>query len=228
MVDDYNGARDLKAKARAAEAILKDFNVFKENTSQLLPVVEDMNDAARKGMRLQFQNAVELLVARDEVLSRTPELELEAEKVTLGEMIQANPEKVQELLQSLPLSRLRNVLKEFEAAYGDEWVDRMLALLPEASLRVISEVANFLFEKGQGDTLIDHLETGLQNRALSSDALAWICRERKDKASVIFDPALSLAVMSSLEKDQLSEEGGVRSANRLELRRSPHVSFRLR
>ena len=34
-------------------------------------------------------------------------------------------------------------------------------------------------------------------------------------AEVIFDPSISLAVMSSLEVDSLNEEGGVRAANRL-------------
>jgi transcription elongation GreA/GreB family factor len=59
------------------------------------------------------------------------------------------------------------------------------------------------------------MENGLQQRSLSSDSLAWICRERKGLAESLFSPTLSLAVMSSLESDQLNDEGAVRSANRL-------------
>ncbi|HRQ90908.1 MAG TPA: GreA/GreB family elongation factor, partial [Bacteroidia bacterium] len=43
----------------------------------------------------------------------------------------------------------------------------------------------------------------------------WICRERKGLSAPVFTPTLCLSVMSSLEADQLNEEGSVRSANRL-------------
>src|SRR5690606_31279561 len=87
--------------------------------------------------------------------------------------------------------------------------------LRACNLRSIAEIASYLDGVGKRDAVVAFMQDGLQQRTLSSDMLAWICRERKSMAQPVFNPVLSLAVMSSLEADQLNEEGSVRSANRL-------------
>jgi transcription elongation GreA/GreB family factor len=91
----------------------------------------------------------------------------------------------------------------------------MLGLIPACNLRSIAEIASCLDAAEKKDALIAYMENGLQQRTITSDALAWICRERKGLATSVFTPTLCLSVMSSLEADQLNEEGSVRSANRL-------------
>ena len=119
------------------------------------------------------------------------------------------------MFEDLSLTRLRQVLKSFPAAFGDEWVEKILGLIPVCNLRSIAEIASFLDASDQREALISYMAEGLQQRSLSSDALAWICRERKGLSQSLFSDTLSLNVMSSLESDQLNDEGAVRSANRL-------------
>lgn len=214
LVEEYKNARDLKGKVKSAEAILKDLSLF-ESPADLIPVIEDITDAARKGMKLYLGAAVELILVRDELQSKEKELKFDDDQITIAEVVAANRDELSELLRGLSLSRLRQVLSAFEDAFGETWVQDMLALIPLCNLRTIGEIANFLSQRGLSDTVLEFFESGLQQRALSSDALAWVCRERKRMTEVIFDPSLSLAVMSSLEQDSLDDEGGTRAANRL-------------
>ena len=217
LVDDYKSARDLKAKVKAVENIIKDINLFEEEIEKLTPVAELIGEDGRKGVKLQFVPAVELILARDELLAKSKGLEAGEDWAQIDQILsEQEDEKVSELLESVSLHKARQILKCFPGAYGEEgWVQKMLELTQFTNLRTISEIANHLIGEGHSDGVIDYFENGLNQRTLTSDALAWICRERKRHAEVLFDPSISLSVMSSLESDQLKEEGAVRAANRL-------------
>jgi transcription elongation GreA/GreB family factor len=216
LVKAYEGARDLKGKVKMAEAILRELNVFEDPAAQLLGVVEDLADSAKKAQRLNLESSIELILVRDEFQSKVPELKLDDSQIGIADLLAANEDSLPELLRNLSISRVRSVMAALPVAYGPEnWVRKMLDLIPICALRAISEIARFLADHGYSDTLLEFFESRLQQRALSSDALAWVCKERKGMAEVIFDPSISLAVMSSLEVDSLNEEGGVRAANRL-------------
>lgn len=215
LVEDFREARDLKAKVKAVEAIIKDIGVFKEKQDTLAELADEISDIARKGVKLQFAPAVELILIREELQSKLKGYEAPDEQITVADILADDQSAIPGLLDELSLTRLRQVLRSFPNAFGDEWVQRILAIVPESNLRSIGEIANYLDSEGERASFIGHIEEGLQQRTLSSDALAWICRERKGMAESVFTPTLSLNVMSSLESDQLNEEGAVRSANRL-------------
>ncbi|MCB1061766.1 MAG: hypothetical protein KDN20_02455, partial [Verrucomicrobiae bacterium] len=216
LVQAYEGARDLKGKTKAAEAILREFSLFEDPAGQLLGVVEDLSESARKAQKLDLDASIELILERDEIQRKVPELKLDDNQITIARMLEANESALPDLLRNLSISRVRLVLQALPEAFGEEkWVQKMLDLIPQCSLRAISEIAKFLADLGHSDTLLEFFESRLSQRTLSSDALAWVCKERKGMAEVIFDPSISLAVMSSLEVDSLNEEGGVRAANRL-------------
>lgn len=216
LIKDFREARDLKAKVKTIETIIKDLNVFDNPKETLKPVVDEISDAAKKGVKLQYAPAVELILTREDLQHRIKGFEENEDQITIADILASDKEKIPELFEELSLTRLRQVLKSFPAAFGEEnWIEEMLSLIPKFNLRSISEIASYLADAGHGDAMIEYVETGLQQRSLSSDALAWICRERKGLAETVFDPVISLSVMSSLEADQLNEEGSVRSANRL-------------
>ncbi|MEM7699225.1 MAG: GreA/GreB family elongation factor [Verrucomicrobiota bacterium] len=215
LLEDFREARDLKAKLRSVEAIIKDLAVFEEGSDQLAELAKEVTDVASKGAKLQFQAGVELMLARDDLQTKA-KLTPPEDQATVAELIQSNEEELAPLMEGLSLTRLRQLLKCFPAAFGEEeWVERLLSLVSECNLRTIGEIASFLKDSDQSEAFLSFIREGLQQRALKSDSLAWICRERKGMASSIFDPNLSLSVMSSLESDQLNDEGMVRSANRL-------------
>ena len=217
LIEDYQNSRDLKTKVKAVESIIKDVNLFEKVPDKLKGVAKEIGEDGRKGVRLQFVPAFELILSRDELVSKAKDVEADEDWVSMTQILSdQEDEKLAELLQSVSLHKTRQILKSFPAAFGEEeWVPKLLDLVRHTNLRTITEIANHIIEEGHSDAVIDHFENGLNQRTLSSDALAWICRERKRHAEIIFDPSLSLSVMSSLETDQLREDGAVRAANRL-------------
>ncbi len=195
--------------------MIKDLNVFDNPLESLAPVVSEISDAAKKGVKLQFAPAVELILSREDLASKIKDFETPEEEISVADILASDKTKIPELFESLSLTRLRQILREFKEAFDEEWLNEMLNLMPNCNLRSIGEIANHIVGAERLDDLLDYLRNGIQQRSLTSDALAWICRERKGNAEEIFNTTLSLSVMSTLESDQLNEEGSVRSANRL-------------
>jgi transcription elongation GreA/GreB family factor len=215
LIEQFRSARDLRAKVKAVEAIIKEINAFKDHQDNLVDLVAEISEIARKGVKLQYAPAVELILIRDELAARIKGFTPGEGQITAAEILAADESAIPGLFEDLSLTRLRQVLKSFPTAFGDEWVSKMLGLIGSCNLRSIAEIGSCLEGAEQKDALIAYMENGLQQRTLTSDALAWICRERKGLAEKLFTPVLCLSVMSSLEADQLNEEGSVRSANRL-------------
>lgn len=215
LIRDFGEARDLKAKVKAVEAVIKDIGAFKDEQQKLKDLADEITDIAKKGVKLQYAPAVELILIREELQSKIRGYEAPETQITVAEILAADESAIPGLFEDLSLTRLRQVLKSFPAAFGDEWVNKILGLIPLCNLRSIAEIASFLDASDQREALTGYMAEGLQQRSLSSDALAWICRERKGLGQVLFSDTLCLNVMSSLESDQLNDEGAVRSANRL-------------
>lgn len=216
LIDQFRNARDLRAKVKAVETIIKEINAFKDHQDNLVELVGEISEIARKGVKLQYAPAVELILIREELQTRIKGFEPVEGQISTAEILAADESAIPGLFEELSLTRLRQVLRSFPAAFGEEqWVEKMLGLIPACNLRSIGEIANCLEAAEKTDALIAHMENGLQQRTLASDALAWICRERRGLSKPLFTPTLCLSVMSSLEADQLNDEGSVRAANRL-------------
>jgi transcription elongation GreA/GreB family factor len=216
LIEDFRGARDLRAKIKAVESIIKEINAFKDHQDNLIELVGEISEIARKGVKLQYAPAVELILIREELQTKLKGFEPTPGQISTAEILAADESAIPGLFEDLSLTRLRQVLKSFPDAFGEtEWVDKMLGLIPSCNLRSIAEIASYLDSSEQKPTLIAYMENGLQQRTITSDSLAWICRERKGLAQSVFTPTLCLSVMSSLEADQLNDEGSVRAANRL-------------
>ncbi len=215
LIEQFRAARDLRAKVKAVEAIIKEIHVFKDQQDTLVELVGEISEIARKGVKLQYVPAAELVLICEELQSRIKGYEPAPGQISTVDILAVGESAIPGLFEDLSLTRLRQVLKSFPDAFGEEWVAKMLGLVPSCNLRSIGEIANCLEAAGHQPGLLSYMENGLQQRSLTSDALAWICRERKGLAASVFTPTLCLSVMSSLEADQLNEEGSVRSANRL-------------
>jgi transcription elongation GreA/GreB family factor len=216
LIEQFRAARDLRAKVKAVEAIIKEINAFKDHQDNLVELVAEISEIARKGVKLQYAPAVELILIREELQTKIKGFNSDNGQISTAEILAADESAIPGLFEELSLTRLRQALKSFPDAFGEaEWVEKMLGLIPACNLRSIAEIASCLDTAEKKDALIAYMENGLQQRTITSDALAWICRERKGLAASVFTPTLCLSVMSSLEADQLNEEGSVRSANRL-------------
>ena len=214
MANDVLNATDLREKAKAVDSILKNSSVFSSRLDLLQAVVFDLNEAAGKSIRLMLSQALELILCRLDLQARFEGLGLGDDQLDLAKVLRDERSRLDESLRSLGVSRQRQVLEAFPEAFGESYFDVVVSLLNSAGTRGISELTRFLFDKGKGDELLAYLRKNMQQRALNSEVVAWICRERAGRTAPLLDEDLPAVILANLERDHLGE-GGNRRSNRL-------------
>ncbi len=205
-------ARDCRAKVKALQSVLNEIGHVRSQPEVVRRVLEDVEAAITASRRLNPAQTVELTVVRDQ-FRREAGLPEGTEGVTLAELLRDYREKLSAVFAEIPVSVQKRVLEGFPGAFGEEWPQLMLGLAGVASIRGMSDMARFLTDQGKAELLQEFLREGLQQRRLSPDILAWVCRERRKAAKEVFDAETVAAVMNSLERNQLDDE--TRRVNRL-------------
>jgi transcription elongation GreA/GreB family factor len=215
LVADFEAARDIKGMIRALEAIAADIGAFENDTDALKRLLTDIDDGAKKAARVQLGQALQLVAARDEVIGSSKALELDATAVKLSDLLlSADTAKLADEAGALPSSRQRAVYEAFPEAFGDQWVEKIVRVFDRVGARGVTEIARILLERGELPALVNHLRSTIARRALGTDALIWVCRERKDAASEVFSADVGASILNLLENDHLSD--GPRKTSRLQ------------
>jgi len=191
LLGDYHEANDLKVKVKCIDAILKKLSVFDDPMAQLKPIVADIDEAARKALKLHLAQAVELILVRRELQEKHSALVSEEGAIDLAELLTGQKDRLNELFREISVSRQRVLIGELPEAFKDEWVEVALGLLADAGARTIQEIAHLLIERGKEEQLEAFLAQGLARRSLSSEVLIWICKERTGAAQAVFDAELA-------------------------------------
>jgi len=206
LAGDFSSAKDLKTKVKAAEAILNNLAAFEKDPGPLATVLAGLEESGSKALRLQPTVAFELLLIRDELLIRVPTLgPLSSEAQTITSALTDERKSVTDVLKALPIGRTKQLLSAFPAAFGEGWLQEAFARLNDTTGRTVTEVARFIMDQGKSEELMIYLQTGIQNRSLSIDALQWVCRERKGDAFEVFDSDFAPALLSALEREHYDE-----------------------
>ncbi|HUF64077.1 MAG TPA: GreA/GreB family elongation factor [Verrucomicrobiales bacterium] len=205
-------ARDSRAKAKALQSVLNEIGHVRSQTEAVRRVLEDVESAIAASRRLSPAQTIELIVVRDH-FRREAGVPASGEGAGLADVLRDYRDKLTAVFLELPVSVQKRVLEGFPQAFGEEWPQVMLGLTGVASIRGMSDMARFVTDQGQGVLLQEFLREGLQQRRLSPDILAWICRERRRATKDVFDSETVAAVMNSLERNQLDDE--TRRVNRL-------------
>ncbi len=214
LVSDYFEAKDLKTKARALEAIIKDFSHVSEDAESQAKIASDIDSTVRKGIKLHLGQALDLLVGRDDLMEVSDNLVLEDSALRLSDLVQTESSKIGSELGSLPAARQRKVFEAYPAAFGDTWVKEILAIFDIVGPRGLAEIAKLLIENEKSEFLYVYLRGHVTGRTLGPDSLLWICRERAKLAAPIFDHEVGNAILSLLERDAMDD--GPRKSSRLQ------------
>jgi transcription elongation GreA/GreB family factor len=201
----FTSARQLKAQLTALDQILKNLAEFKDPATQLAPVINTAEDAARKNQRLNPAQALEFLVSRDEILEKTPSLTRNPEAPTIAQFLVDEKRRLTALVGDLPAAKQKRALGEIPTAFGDEWPSIALGLVTGGSTRVVSEAARLLEEKGQIEALLNGLDRFIREHSITSESLIWLCKEREGVFSDLMNPRLLSAIIGALERDQFDE-----------------------
>ncbi len=214
LVLDFENAKELKSKARCLEAIIKDFKHVKGNVEVQKKIVDDIDSAVRKGIKMNLGQALDLLVGRDDMMELSEVLELENSALRLSDLIATEGKKIGDELGSLPAARQRKVFEAYPAAFGETWVKEIIAIFDTVGPRGLSEIAKLLIEEDKEKELYSYLRNQITGRSLGADSLLWICRERKKSSAPIFDHEVGHAILSLLERDAMDD--GPRKSARLQ------------
>ncbi len=201
LVEDYQQARDLKVKVKSVDTILKKLSVFDDPATQLKPIVADIDEAARKALKLHLAQAVELILVRRQLQEKHSGLASEEGAIDLAELLTSQKDRLNELFKEISVSRQRVLIGELPVAFEDEWVEVAFGLLTDASARTVQEIAQLLIEQDKAKELEAFLVQGLARRSLSSEVLIWICKERAGAAQSVFDAELASGLIHVLERD---------------------------
>ena len=215
LVADFESARDIKGMIRALEAIAADIGVFDTDAEALKRLLADIDAAAKKAGSVQLGQALQLITARDEVIGASKTLELDPGAVRIPDLLRAvDVARLADEIGALPSVRQRAVYEIFPDAFGDGWVDKIVRVFDRVGSRGVTEIARILAERGELPTLISHLRSAITRRALGSDALGWVCRERRGSSSEVFNADVGASILNLLENDHLSD--GPRKTSRLQ------------
>jgi transcription elongation GreA/GreB family factor len=215
LVADFEAARDIKGMIRALEAIAADIGAFENDADALKRLLSDIDEGAKKAARVQLGQALQLVAARDEVISSSKALALDDHAVRLSDLLlSAEPVRLAEEAGTLPSGRQRAVYEAFPDAFGEEWVSKIVQVFDCVGARGVTEIARILLERSAMPALVTHLRSAIARRALGPDALIWVCRERKGPALEIFSADVGASVLNLLENDHLSD--GPRKTSRLQ------------
>jgi len=205
LIGDFGQAKDIKAKISILESIGKDLPAFDEPAIQLEEILKSVSPLVIVAIRRSPGAAVELLIARDDVVAKIEGIDL-GDSLKLSDVLRNNNKKFPEILKGMGVGRQRQVYDAIKDAYADEWSNELIACMEGSGARAIGEVTKYLSDKGEGKLLSDHLLKGLAQRSLGFEMVAWICKERKGLSEAAFaHKGISASIISALERDHLDE-----------------------
>ncbi|HBJ82926.1 MAG TPA: hypothetical protein DDZ88_03435 [Verrucomicrobiales bacterium] len=214
MVKSFVAARDLKGKLAALASIQKDLDLFSDPKAELIPVLQDISDSARKGIKLNLKECLQLLLARDE-LAETLGITPPMGSMKVSDLVCETKEVLADALKTLSSAMLGRVYRAFPDAFPNRgWVTEILHHLTKTGGRAVAEIATVLDANDELDVLAETLKKSLRNRLLSADLLIWMTRERKGLAESVFDIDLGHAILGVIENDHM--EGGPKRTGRLQ------------
>ena len=203
----FTEARQLKDQIAALDRIIKDVAEFTDPAAQLGPIILAAEDAARKNAKLKTNEALQLVIARDEIIEKAPGTARGANAPTVVSILQEEKNNLVQLLDAVPAAKLRRVLNSIPDAFPEDWILRCLGLVINGTSRIVGEAARLLQEKGKAEDLRGALDRAIREHSISSPALVWLCdkRERKGQFGVLIHPRVLSAILTALEREQFME-----------------------
>jgi transcription elongation GreA/GreB family factor len=200
----FEQARQSKEQAAALDQIIKLHHEFEEPAKQLQPLLDTIEETARRNQRLNPALAFELVIGRDDLLEREPKLRSSNPDFTLERLIAEEEPRLADILPKLPSAKERRVLHALPAALGERWVVRALQLMQGNNARLVSAMPKVFAEAGRQDELRAALDRSLREHSATSEILYWLCKNRIDWPELI-NPELLSAILSACERDQHNE-----------------------
>ncbi len=214
LISAFNNARQPKQQLAALEQIVKSASQFKEPEKQLQPVVAAIENVAARNQKLHPELAFELVLGRDDLLERFPQLKATHIGFTLAKLIADEEKRLGLILPKLPAAKEKRILQTLPAALGERWSARALQLMQTTHGRMVAQIPHVFRDAGQHSELQTMLERSLREHSATSEMLVWLITEREEWRQLI-NPELLSAILSALEREQFSAPNRASKLQRL-------------
>jgi transcription elongation factor GreA len=204
LVSVFNAARQTKDQLAAADQIVKSIDLFASEIEKLKPVVASLGTIAAQNQKLNTADALEIIIARDEITAVYLSLSVASSGLTLEKILLDVESRLTEILPNIGAARLRKVLAAYPSAFPERWVEKVTRLLQTANTRIAGEVGRLFEDQSQPETLERILDKGIREHTISSDGLIWLAKERK-KYPAYTKTGLFSAIISAIERNQQSD-----------------------
>ena len=206
LIAAFNKARRPKEQIAAIEQIVKFHQQFKEPEKQLQPIIATIENMAARNQKMHPELAFELIIARDDLLERLPQLHTTHIGLIFSKLILEEEKRLTSILPKLPAAKEREILQVLPSALGPRWTERALQLLQGTHGRIMAQIARILSEGGQQEELRSMLKRSIREHSATSEMLAWLCTER-ERWSELITPELLGAILAALEREQHNTPG---------------------
>jgi len=201
LIASFNRGRQPKEQIAALEQITKFHQQFKEPEKQLQPIVATIENMAARNQKMHPELAFELVIARDDLLGRIPQLRTTHIGLTLSKLILDEEKRLISILPKLPATKEKRVLQMLPVVLGARWTERALQLMQGVHGRMVAQIPRVFIEAGQTAELRTMLERSVREHTATSEMLVWLCSER-ERWSDLINPELLGAIFAALEREQ--------------------------
>jgi len=214
LIEMFNHARQPKQQIAALEQIVKFHQQFAEPEKHLQPVVTATENVATRNQKLHPALTFELVLGRDDLLEKFPQLKTTHIGLTLTKLIQDEEKRLVLILPKLSAAKEKRILQTLPAALGERWAARALQLMQSVHGRMVAQIPHVFRESGQQPELQEMLERSIREHSATSEMLVWLITEREAWRELV-DPELLAAILSALEREQHSAPGRASKLQRL-------------
>jgi transcription elongation GreA/GreB family factor len=204
LLAEFNRARQPKEQTAAMEQIVKLSNEFPNPAAQLQPVIVALEQAAVRNQKIHPALSFELVLGRDDLLEKLPELKQTNLSLTLTKLITDEESRLTSILPKLPAARERRVVQALPTALGDRFLRRAWDFMRGTHGRVIPQFARLFTETGRHAELNEFIDRSIREHSATSEMLIWLCKERKDWLALV-TPDLLTAILGTIEREQHNE-----------------------
>ena len=202
----FNAARQVKHQIEALDRIVKHIDEFSDPARELQPVIAATDDTGKKSAKLHTSDALILLLTRDELIEKVPQLQRGLNSPTVRGVLVDEQRNLPTLVNAVPAAKMKRVLAELPAAFGPDWPARAVSLVLRGSFRVVSEAAQLLIDQGKVEELRAALSRAVSEHSISSEALRWLCAQREGAFCELANVHLFRAIIAAIERDQMNEK----------------------
>jgi transcription elongation GreA/GreB family factor len=201
LIVSFRQARQPKEQIVALEQITKFHQQFKEPEKQLQPIVATVENMATRNQKIHPELAFGLVIARDDLLERVPQLSTTHIGLTLSKLILDEEKRLMTILPKLPSAKEKRVLQALPAVLGSRWIERALQLMQGSHGRMVAQIPRIFSEAGQHAELRTMLERSIREHSATSEMLVWLCSERENWSELVTTRLLG-AILAALEREQ--------------------------